>query len=294
MHPCAPRAPRRTASRGPTFLALALLLCVASCSAWFDTATAAPGGLPRALTTTAPLEAYDARKPQAAVFTIEPGTGITVLALLPSRTHYRVRTVDTAGKPVVVACAADAIATLLEATPAQQQPPANPAATQPAILYTIPAGGHFCDRNAPQLADVSELFFVVRFDDSAKYQTRDPANQTAINKLFGFSDNAGHHHQFSARFGWCWHRERLELHAYVYNNGVRSTKLLGTVELGKEHSCALRVEPNAYVFTLDGTTETMPRESPQPRARGYKLFPYFGGQEVAPHAVRIWIREFWR
>jgi hypothetical protein len=38
----------------------------------------------------------------------------------------------------------------------------------------------------------------------------------------------------------------------------------------------------------------MPRKSPLPRARGYKLFPYFGGQEAAPHAVRIWIREAWQ
>jgi hypothetical protein len=171
---------------------------------------------------------------------------------------------------------------------------ANPAATMPATLYTIRAGGHFCDQTRQQLVEVSAVYFTVRFDESAKYRTQAPENQADINKLLGFSDNAGHHHRFSARFGWCWNNDRLELHAYVYNDGVRSSKLLGAVELGTEHSCSIRVTADTYVFTLDGESATMPRKSPLPRARGYKLFPYFGGQEAAPHAVRIWIREAWQ
>jgi len=285
---------RPAAARQATGWRMVLAIGIVSSGACLSPATAAPGGLPRGVATTAPLEAFDPKKPDRALFTIEAGTEITVLAPLPSRKLYRVRTVDAAGKPVVVACPADAISELLAATPTEKQPPANPAAARPATMYTIQAGAHFCDRNAPQLGEVSELLFMVRFDESAKYRTRDPANQTAINKLIGFADNGGHHHKFSARFGWCWNEDRLELHAYVYNNGIRTTKLLGAVELDQEHSCGLRVEQDAYVFTLNGATETMPRESPQPRARGYKLYPYFGGQEVAPHVVRIWIREFWR
>lgn len=272
---------------------LTVALVAAACVVALPPATmAAPREFPRTLKLTEPLEAFDAKKPQQAVEPVAAGTEITVLALLPSRKHYRIRYADAAGKPVVVLGAADAVAPLLASAPPPQPP--NPAAAVPPTCYTIRAGAHFCDQSNQQVGEVSELCFTVRFDESAKYRTQDPSNQGDINKLIGFADNGGHHHQNSARFGWCWNNDQLELHAYVYNNGVRASKLLGAVTLDAEHSCSLRVDGDTYVFTLDGKTDTMPRKSPGPRARGYKLFPYFGGDEVAPHAMRIWIREVWR
>jgi hypothetical protein len=35
----------------------------------------------------------------------------------------------------------------------------------------------------------------------------------------------------------------------------------------------------------------MPRKSTTIKAVGYKLYPYFGGDELAPHPVSIWIKE---
>jgi hypothetical protein len=35
----------------------------------------------------------------------------------------------------------------------------------------------------------------------------------------------------------------------------------------------------------------MTRESKTEKAEGYKLFPYFGGDETAPHNISIWIKE---
>lgn len=282
--------PHRAAAARPPLRLVAAALCAATvCS---PAAVAVPREFPRTLTLTEPLEAFAAKKPQQAVEPVAVGTQITVLALLPSRKHYRVRYADAAGKPVVVLCATDVVATLLASADPPQ--PANPAAGAPAACYTIQGGAHFCDQTNQQLVEVAELCFLVRFDESAKYETRDPANQGDINKLIGFADNGGHHHHNSARFGWCWNHDRLELHAYVYNDGVRESKLLGAVTLGAEHACSLRVDGDAYVFTLDGKTDTLPRKSHGPRGRGYKLFPYFGGDEAAPHTVRIWIREIWR
>lgn len=272
---------------------LVVALVAAACVVARPPATvAAPREFPRTLKLTEPLEAFDAKKPQQTVEPVAAGTEITVLALIPSRTHYRIRYAGAAGKPVVVLCAADAVAPLLASAAPPQ--PANPAAAAPPTCYTIRAGAHFCDQSNQQVGEVSELCFMVRFDESAQYRTQNPSNQGDINKLIGFADNGGHHHQYSARFGWCWNHDQLELHAYVYNDGVRASKFLGAVTLDAEHSCGLRVDGDTYVFTLDGKTDTMPRKSPGPRARGYKLFPYFGGDEAAPHAMRIWIREVWR
>jgi hypothetical protein len=157
--------------------------------------------------------------------------------------------------------------------------------------FTIAKGAQNADINGYKRVETSELNFVVRFDSSAIYQTSNPANQNDINKLFGFSDNNAEHLQYSARFGWNWGKEGLKLHAYVYNNGVRTTRLLGIVPVGADQQCSIKVTEGTYIFSLNGSTETLPRESTAPQALGYKLYPYFGGDEVAPHNITIYIKE---
>ncbi len=72
-------------------------------------------------------------------------------------------------------------------------PNPSPAPLPPAnndfIKYTIRQGQQYCDQSAFVNVAYAELKFTVKFDNTAKYQTTDPANQEDINKLFGFSDN---------------------------------------------------------------------------------------------------------
>jgi hypothetical protein len=133
--------------------------------------------------------------------------------------------------------------------------------------------------------------FTVKFDSTAIYTTVDPANQGDINKLYGFADNKGHHHQFSARFGWRWYNNALNLMAYYYNNGVVEWKDLGNVEIGKEQACAINVFADHYDFVLNGKTTQAPRKSAGTEAEGYQLYPFFGGTENAPHDIKILIRD---
>jgi hypothetical protein len=159
------------------------------------------------------------------------------------------------------------------------------------VKYTIKTGEQYCDLNAIAKGEYSELKFTAKFDSSAIYKTIVPSNQGDINKLFGFSDNNMQHHQFSARFGWNWDNSKLNLFAYTYNNGVREHKLLGSVALGAEANCSIKVIGDKYVFTLNSTVVEMPRASTTPKGVGYKLYPYFGGDELAPHEIRIFIKE---
>lgn len=157
--------------------------------------------------------------------------------------------------------------------------------------YTIRAGQHNCDENRYVQTSYSELKFIAKFDSSAVYKTQDPWNQLDINKLFGFSDNSSTHHQFSARFGWRWSDNALRLFGYVYNNGIRAEKELGAVKIGIENHCSIKINPTSYVFTLNGAVDSLPRTSTAVKANGYKLYPYFGGDETAPHNITIWLRE---
>ncbi len=157
--------------------------------------------------------------------------------------------------------------------------------------YIIPQGEHYATENPFKPLELSEVKFTVKFDSSAIYKTIDAGNQDDINKLWGFADNGTHHQQFSARFGWRWSGGALRLFGYTYNNGVRDSKELGTIAIGKEVHCSIKVLGEVYQFSVNGKMQTMPRLSSTEKAKGYQLYPYFGGDEAAPHEVRVWIRE---
>lgn len=159
------------------------------------------------------------------------------------------------------------------------------------MKFTIPAGQHNATYNPLTPVSYEELKFVVKFDSTAIYTNADTANQRDVNKLYGFADNNDHHNNFSARFGWRWKDNELHLFAYRYNNAVRTIDDLGKVDIGKEHNCSIRVAGNQYIFTLNGVQTQWPRASTTPKSVGYKLFPFFGGDEVAPHTIYIWIKE---
>lgn len=159
------------------------------------------------------------------------------------------------------------------------------------VKYLIPKGEHYSQGNNFTTFEGPEMVFTVRFDSSCIYRTADPDNQWDINKLYGFSDNGTLHHQYSARIGWRWSEGALRLFAYTYNNAVREEKELAVVPIGKEVRCAIKVSKGVYLFSVNEKQEALTRLSSTPSGKGYKLYPYFGGDEVAPHDVRIWIRD---
>jgi hypothetical protein len=159
------------------------------------------------------------------------------------------------------------------------------------VEYTIKKGQNYADQNPFRPVDFDVLNFKVKFDSTAIYRTVDPQNQFDINKLYGFADNNEHHQKFSARFGWRWSDDALRIFAYVYNEGVVSYKELATVSIGTEISCTLKTTASEYIFTVNHVTGNMPRLSKTPKAKGYMLYPYFGGTETAPHNVKIWIKH---
>jgi hypothetical protein len=159
------------------------------------------------------------------------------------------------------------------------------------IKYTIQKGNQYCDANAYKAIETSEMKFAVKFDSTAIYETASPENQPDINKLYGFSDDDADHHQYSARFGWRWSDKALRLFAYVYNNGSVTSKELTVVNIGAEITCSIKVTSTNYLFTVNEVTTQLPRMATTEKAKGYQLYPYFGGDEVAPHQINIWIKN---
>ncbi|MCW3073413.1 MAG: hypothetical protein JWP69_482 [Flaviaesturariibacter sp.] len=158
------------------------------------------------------------------------------------------------------------------------------------VKYTIKAGEHFCDKSDFKIVETDELKFMVRFDSSAIYQTVNSSNQDDINKLYGFSDNNMQHHQFSARFGWRWSAGALRLFGYIYNNSIVASKEISAIPIGADVVCNLQVTATHYRFMVGNLKDSLPRLSTTAKAKGYQLYPYFGGDEPAPHTVSIWIK----
>ena len=157
--------------------------------------------------------------------------------------------------------------------------------------YTILGGQQYCVGNMYPLYSTTGMHFTAKFDSTDIYQNVNPQNQYDYNKLYGFSDNNSDHQKFSARFGWRWCHNQIELSAYTYNDGIRTIQDLGGIDMSKEHNCAILVNGSEYDFVLDGDTTVMTRTSKTRKGSGYKLLPYFGGDEVAPHTMTIKIKE---
>lgn len=136
----------------------------------------------------------------------------------------------------------------------------------------------------------NKMRFLVKFDQTAKYANVDPVNQHDINKLYGFSDCSTQHHLNSARFGWRWLDNQLQIFAYTYKGGVRTEKFITTLELNKEYIYELEARGNKYFFQVNNKAVTMERGCNGMSAK-YKLFPYFGGDEAAPHNIKIVIKD---
>jgi hypothetical protein len=159
------------------------------------------------------------------------------------------------------------------------------------VDHYIAKGQNNSNKNGYKSITLSQMNFIAKFDNSAMYQTVIANNQLDINKLYGFSDNNQDHHTNSARIGWRWYNNELQLFAYVYNNAVESDKFITSVPLNQEIPCSIKVDGANYILTANGVQVTMPRASTTEQAVGYQLYPYFGGDEVAPQDIHIFIKE---
>jgi hypothetical protein len=160
------------------------------------------------------------------------------------------------------------------------------------IEYIIHKGNHYAEGTSFKEVHQSELRFEVLFDSSAIYTNSKATNQYDINKLYGFSDCGTMHHENSARFGWRWNGKCIEIHAYWYNDSIRHNEFLDTVSIGTATALAIKALPRHYSFEIKNRTHSFPRRCNTSAIEGYQLYPYFGGDETAPHDIRIRIKEF--
>jgi hypothetical protein len=151
--------------------------------------------------------------------------------------------------------------------------------------YVIEKGSHQSDHEIGEIINDSILHFNVVFDSSAVYQEIEEENAKDVNKLFGMSDCGMMHHMNSARIGWRWFKGNLELFAYAYSNGKREITKIGSFNINTELKCTIICTKGKYIFEVNGEKTETKRSCNIDEH--YLLYPYFGGDETAPHRIKI-------
>jgi len=133
------------------------------------------------------------------------------------------------------------------------------------------------------------ISFKAVFDSSAIYTTDDPNNQYDVNKLYGISDCGCNHRDYSMRIGWRWVNDSLEVLWFKHMHGIFTFEKIKTISLNHSYDYSITLEDSTYLICVDGVCDTTKRAC-DGNYRHYYLYPYFGGDEKAPHDIKIKIK----
>ena len=121
-------------------------------------------------------------------------------------------------------------------------------------IFTISQGNHSSIlRNEPFTGTGIRVTAI--FDESAEYTLDVASDQADINKLVGFSDCHQDHQSESARIGWRWYQDQLQLLAYTYREGQLSFELMGAVDFNKEIDLEILIWLKNLIFSPLDTLE---------------------------------------
>ena len=161
-------------------------------------------------------------------------------------------------------------------------------------VFTIPEGKHRSGSYFNHPND-SKIKFKFILDESAEYISEVPRNQTDINKIYGFSDFGKSHFKFSIRIGWRYipETDNIELCWLRHEDGVHKGETIRNIQPDIVYDATIDIETFWYVIVINNDTTRVIR---RPKGnwglvRRYYLYPYFGGNEFAPHDITIKIKE---
>jgi hypothetical protein len=154
-------------------------------------------------------------------------------------------------------------------------------------VFKIKEGKHRSTNKIKYICKNS-LNFDLMLTESCKYQSKSLENQYDVNKIFGISDEGGHMEN-SARVGWRYLNDKIELMAFIHNNGVFSFEKICDAEPNVVYNCNINLLDDKYEFIINNNIIIMDRYKNNKRCK-YLLYPYFGGDELAPHDIEIKIK----
>lgn len=158
--------------------------------------------------------------------------------------------------------------------------------------YIIESGSHYSHRSGlpPRVANLFDgrhLTFQAIFFKNCIY-----AGDSAINKLYGFTDCNSTVHENSVRFGWRVRADStIDIFAYHYIDGSRYWHFMGNTCPNKADDYEIWAKGHDYYFRFNEKEFVTYRSKSCVHGIRERLFPYFGGSATAPHQMQIEIYE---
>lgn len=151
------------------------------------------------------------------------------------------------------------------------------------MITVIKAGSHAPMRLPKILVEEKNLAYKITFTESCRYDVGE--DQSDINKLFGIGYFPFHHYN-SVRIGWNYNidKDQIELWAYWYKQGKRNWEWLDSIKIMQPSYMEIEIKSNYHIIRTKNSLFSVPVGG---ECIGYLLRPYFGGNEAAPHDIRI-------
>ena len=157
------------------------------------------------------------------------------------------------------------------------------------MIHTIHKGTHKPLR-MPKLCTSKDIRFRVRFNETARYDIGF-LDQEDWNKLFGIG-YFPHHQLDSVRVAWRYNivTDKIELGAYWYNSGVRFDRYMTSIDIGEDVLIGLHRRSEGHHYIMMGSI-CLKHVQVSSDHIGFWLLPYFGGNQTAPHDIKIEMRR---
>lgn len=128
-------------------------------------------------------------------------------------------------------------------------------------LHTLHPGHFFSDKRRFRPFFGNTIQFLLRFDESVIYRTRNESDQWDYMKAAGFREATLKDN--SARLGFRWCNSGLEFAPYVHyqgvNMGAKNPVLIYACGITEEINCTIHAEGDHYHFIVNKHTATVPR-----------------------------------
>lgn len=161
--------------------------------------------------------------------------------------------------------------------------------------YEIKKGKHRSSGLKFGLTNKSHFKWKANFSFDCNYNLGNE-DQYDINKLCGVS-TGWHHHKDSIRFGWTSdpkNKNIINIFAYQYVEGKRHDEWICDVQVCEEVYFSISIyatkDLSFAIMTVNDESLYL-NINKKPWSWKYKLFPYFGGNQVAPHNMYIELTE---
>ena len=165
----------------------------------------------------------------------------------------------------------------------------------------IEAGDHesLPKRNVGAVLSPTEVSATVTFDSSCIYDIG-KVDEQDWNKVIGLgfvgsknqdiTTGVPPHQIDGARVGWRWNpqRGRIDLGAYVYVDGKRTDFKVAETALNTPTKLTIKIDYDRKMYQILGGK---PIAFTHSKTFGYKTGLYFGGNQPAPHRIRVKIVE---